>query len=117
MSFGFMNKEEVSAMIEERRVADRRRYDDDLACCKKRHDEHELHRAELDKTMISFNNALSQLTTTLAATNATLSKWIELQPTVERSKNNFTTIDTLKSWGGSLAVLYVAYDIIKKFLG
>jgi len=42
---------------------------------------------------------------------------VELQPTVERTKNNFTTIDTLKSWGGSLAVLYVAYDIIKKLLG
>ena len=69
------------------------------------------------KKFTNTSKGFSELNTTLHTTNKTLEKWVELQPIVERSKNNFTTIDTLKSWGGSLAVLYVSYDIIKKLIG
>lgn len=117
MTWGIVSKKEVHEMIEERRHADRRKIEQDIASCNARHDEHEKYREESEKSMIKFNQSLAKLTETLTTTNTTLSKWVELQPTVERTKNNFTTIDTLKSWGGSLAVLYVAYDIIKKLLG
>jgi len=117
MEWGFLGKEEVHAMIEERRTHDRRKIEADIAACNARHDAHDKHREDSDKTMKSFNDTITELTKALHTTNNTLSKWVELQPTVERTKNNFTTIDTLKSWGGSLAVLYVAYDIIKKLIG
>lgn len=117
MGWGFVSKQEVHDMIEERRRVDRRKIEQDIAACNARHDEHKKYREEAEKNMITVTDALAKLTNTLNTTNSTLGKWVELQPTVERSRNNFTTIDTLKSWGGSLAVLYVAYDIIKKFLG
>lgn len=117
MAWGLINKEEVEAMFEDRRQEDRRKVDAAIAACNARHDEHKKYREEAEKNMITITDALAKLTNTLNTTNLTLGKWVELQPTVERSKNNFTTIDTLKSWGGSLAVLYVAYDIIKKIIG
>lgn len=67
--------------------------------------------------MNTFNVGLIKLTETLHTTNSTLSKWVELQPTIERTKNNYTAIDTIKAWIGSLAVFYVLYDIVKKTLG
>ena len=117
MGWGFLNKEEVHAMIEERRTHDRRKIESEFAACNARHDVHDKHRLDSEKSMKSFSETVTELTKALNTTNATLSKWVELQPTVERTRNNFTTIDTLKSWGGSLAVLYVAYDIIKKLIG
>jgi len=117
MAWGFLSKEEVHTMIEERRKHDRRRIDSEMAACNARHDAHDKHRQDSEKAMKSFSDTVTELTKALQTTNSTLSKWVELQPTVERTKNNFTTIDTLKSWGGSLAVLYVAYDIIKKLIG
>lgn len=117
MKWGFLSKEEVHAMIEERRNHDRRKIDAEMAACNTRHDAHDKHKQDSEKAMKSFSDTVTELTKALQTTNSTLSKWVELQPTVERTKNNFTTIDTLKSWGGSLAVLYVAYDIIKKLIG
>jgi len=117
MAWGFLSKEEVHTMIEERRNHDRRKIDAEMAACNARHDAHDKHRQDSEKAMKSFSDTVTELTKALQTTNSTLSKWVELQPTVERTKNNFTTIDTLKSWGGSLAVLYVAYDIIKKLIG
>lgn len=117
MAWGFLSKEEVHTMIEERRNHDRRKIDAEMAACNARHDAHDKHRKDSEKAMKSFSDTVTELTKALQTTNSTLSKWVELQPTVERTKNNFTTIDTLKSWGGSLAVLYVAYDIIKKLIG
>jgi len=117
MAWGLINKKEVEAMFEERRQEDRRKVDADIAACNARHDAHDAldlkHKFEIE----AISKGFSELNTTLHTTNKTLEKWVELQPIVERSKNNFTTIDTLKSWGGSLAVLYVAYDIIKKLIG
>lgn len=117
MAWGFLTEEEVRTMIEERRSHDRRKIDAEIAECNARHDAHDKHRLDSEKSMKSFSDTVTELTKALNVTNATLSKWVELQPTVERTRNNFTTIDTLKSWGGSLAVLYVAYDIIKKLIG
>jgi len=117
MAWGFLSKEEVHTMIEERRNHDRRKIDAEMAACNARHDAHDKHKQDSEKAMKSFSDTVTELTKALQTTNSTLSKWVELQPTVERTKNNFTTIDTLKSWGGSLAVLYVAYDIIKKLIG
>lgn len=115
MAWGLFRKKEIEAMINERRSEDRRKVDADIAACNARHDEHDKHKENQDKTMGAFNDTISELTRALNTTNSTLSKWVELQPTVERTRNNFTTIDTLKSWAGSLAVLYVAYDIIVRF--
>jgi len=117
MAWGLVSKEEVHTMIEERRINDRRKMEAAIEACNARHDAHDKHRQDSDRAMKSFNDTVTELTKALQTTNSTLSKWVELQPTVERTKNNFTTIDTLKSWGGSLAVLYVAYDIIKKLIG
>ena len=117
MGWGFMNKEEVHAMIEDRRIHDRRKVEAEIAACNARHDAHDKHQEDNARTMAAFNTTVTELTKALNTTNSTLSKWVELQPTVERTKNNFTTIDTLKSWGGSLAVIYVAYDIIIKLIG
>ena len=117
MAWGYLRKEEVHTMIEERRNHDRRKIDAEMAACNARHDAHDKHKQDSEKAMKSFSDTVTELTKALQTTNSTLSKWVELQPTVERTKNNFTTIDTLKSWGGSLAVLYVAYDIIKKLIG
>lgn len=76
MTWVIVNKKEVEAMFEERRREDRRRVDADIAACNARHDEHDKHREASEKTMISFNNTITELTKTLNTTNDTLTKYL-----------------------------------------
>lgn len=76
MTWVIVNKKEVEAMFEERRREDRRRADADIAACNARHDEHDKHREASEKTMISFNNTITELTKTLNTTNDTLTKYL-----------------------------------------
>lgn len=76
MTWVIVNKKEVEAMFEERRREDRRRADADIAACNERHDEHDKHREASEKTMISFNNTITELTKTLNTTNDTLTKYL-----------------------------------------
>lgn len=76
MAWVIVNKKEVEAMFEERRREDRRRVDADIAACNARHEEHDKHREASEKTMISFNNTITELTKTLNTTNDTLTKYL-----------------------------------------
>lgn len=76
MTWVIVNKKEVEAMFEERRREDRRRVDADIAACNARHEEHDKHREASEKTMISFNNTITELTKTLNTTNDTLTKYL-----------------------------------------
>lgn len=76
MTWVIVNKKEVEAMFEERRAHDRRKTDAEFAKCNARHDEHEKHKEESDKTMLSFNNTITELTKTLNTTNDTLTKYL-----------------------------------------
>jgi len=76
MAWGLVSKEEVHTMIEERRINDRRKMEAAIEACNARHDAHDKHREDSDKTMKSFNDTITELTKALHTTNNTLSKWV-----------------------------------------
>ena len=110
-----IDKKELSD-LKENRAHTRRKIDQletrqaqDIKECNARHDLH-------DEYKLHTNNSLDKLSNAVISLDSTIKKVIELTPTMERSRNNFTTLDTLKSWFIYIAVAYAAFEIFVNFV-
>lgn len=76
MEWGIINRQEVHAMIEERRIEDRRKIAAEIAACNARHDVHDKEREADRKVHAVHNEAITKLTEALTKTNDTLNRYL-----------------------------------------
>jgi len=76
MAWGIVNRKEVEALFEERRLEDRRKVDVAIAACNARHDLHDREREADRKAHTEHNSELRDLTEALNKTNATLARYL-----------------------------------------
>lgn len=77
--------------------------------CESKHREHHQYRRSTDSKLEGTNAVLSEILDILK-------EFKEAVPTIRRTKDNYTTIDTIIRWGGGVTILIGAYLAIKNML-